>query len=237
MKEYLILLLVLIQTTSCKSVKNYNEQITKKHTVENLQIDVTKLYHQIQSFHPKLYQYISKEELDYKFDSLQKTITEPLTSRELYLKLAPGVSEIRQGHLNISPPLKRYKNKELKLLKQRKWGFSKLNFEYVDDKLLLQNAKGKDSILNNSEVLEFDKDSVSTLIEKYKALITSDGFNRSFYNRFPGMAIKNFYLKKTGFKDSIRLTLKQNDSVFYKTFKRISKKEIEEKIPLSSLFK
>src|SRR5688572_20296675 len=51
--------------------------------------------------HPNLYLYISKKKLDYKFDSLRKTIDKPLTPIALYVKLLHVISSIGDGHLTV----------------------------------------------------------------------------------------------------------------------------------------
>ena len=53
---------------SCGSIKSYNTAVTQLHDIENLRKDVDKAYLQLQRHHPRLYQYTSKEKLDFKFD-------------------------------------------------------------------------------------------------------------------------------------------------------------------------
>ena len=68
MKKLFLVITILTLLVSCKSVKKYNEQITKLHRVEDLHKDVDKIYQQLKRHHPKLYQYISEDELEFKFD-------------------------------------------------------------------------------------------------------------------------------------------------------------------------
>lgn len=225
MKQFLFCVLVALFLVSCGSIKNYNEQVTKLHNVEDLHDDIDKLYFQFKKHHPKLYQYISKQELDFKFDSLKTIIINPITSREFYKKLAPVVANIRQGHVALSSVSKRYTKKERKVLKKQKFEFYDLDFEFLHDKLWVVNTRGKDSSFVGSEVLKFENESALELVNTFKKRFTSDGFNTTLRNRYVGKRFASFYYREKGFLDSLSITFKSKDSLFTKVFKRISKKE------------
>ena len=92
---------MIILLMSCGSIKKYNEQITALHPVIDLKHDVDQVYNQLKKHHPKLYQYTSKEVLDFKFDSLKSSIKTPMTSQDFYKKLSPVVANIKQGHISV----------------------------------------------------------------------------------------------------------------------------------------
>ena len=225
MKKTILFISFLLMLASCRSVKNYNAQITQLHPVTDLQKDVDKLYHQLQKHHPRLYQYTSKEDLDFKFDSLKKSIIEPMDSRTFYKKLAPVVSYVRQGHISLGSANKRYTKKESKQLKKLKFEFYDLDFDYLQSKLWVKSNKGKDSLIIGSEVVKIEDDSISNLIKTYKNLFSSDGYNATLYDRSVGKYFSNFYFKDKGFMDSLHITFRKKDSIFSKPFKRILKKE------------
>ncbi|WOD44042.1 S41 family peptidase [Hwangdonia lutea] len=206
-------------------MKTYNEQITSLHRVEDLQNDVDKLYKQLKKHHPKLYQYTSKTDLDFKFDSLKTTIKQPMTSREFYKILAPVVTNVRQGHVSVGSANKRFTRKERKVLKKKKFEFYDLDFEYLNQKLYVKNTRGKDSTLVGSEVLKIENDSTSNLVDTYKTQFASDGYNTTLHNRFVGKNFKTFYYRNKGFVDSLKVTFKNEDSTFVKTFKRLKKED------------
>ncbi|MFC3158216.1 hypothetical protein ACFOEQ_06580 [Chryseobacterium arachidis] len=112
-KNYFILLF-LILLTSCMSVRKHNEQQKVCLSPEKLKEDVDFAYSKIKETHPQLYWYISKKDLDYKFDSLKQTINEPLTPLQFYFKLQPVIANIREGHLSLRIPSKRISKKRLK---------------------------------------------------------------------------------------------------------------------------
>ena len=83
----LFTVLILIIVYSCQSVKKNNLFLEKKIPVEELKKDVDFTYQKLQRFHPNLYWYISKENLDHKFDSLKTAIQKPLTPNDFFFKL------------------------------------------------------------------------------------------------------------------------------------------------------
>ncbi len=225
MQKAILFVLVLLVLVSCKSIKNHNEQITKLHDVTYLHEDIDKVYNQLKKHHPKLYQYTSKQVLDFKFDSLKTTIKTPINSREFYKKLAPVVSQIKQGHISLSSANKWYTKRERKELLKRKLEFYALDFEYLENKLWVKSTRAKDSSIVGSEVVKIEDDFISDLIAVYKKRFSSDGYNTTLHDRYVGRHFSNFYYKDKGYIDSLRLTLKNKDSLFVKTFRRIKKKE------------
>lgn len=215
----------MVMLVSCKSVKNHNAQIIRLHPVSDLRKDVDKLYHQLQKHHPRLYQYTSKELMDFKFDSLKNAITQPMDSREFYRKLAPVVSHVRQGHISVGSANKRYTKKERKQLKKQKFEFNDLDFDYLQNKLWVMGNKGIDSSMVGSEVIKIESDSISSLIKTYKNRFSSDGYNATLYDRSVGKYFSSFYFKDKGFMDSLHMSFKNKDSIFTKTFKRILKED------------
>ncbi|WNH10908.1 S41 family peptidase [Thalassobellus suaedae] len=223
MKTLFCSILVLMLLVSCNSVKKYNEQTSSLHAVEDLRSDVDKVYNQLKRHHPKLYQYTSKEDLDFKFDSLKTSIKSPINSREFYKKLSPVVRFVRQGHISVGSVNKRFTRKERKLLKKKKFQFYDLDFEYLNQKLWVTNVREEDSTLVGCEVFKIEDDLATDLVKLYKKRFASDGYNQTLYNRYVGKGFPYFYYKDKGFLDSLTLTFKLKDSLFNRTFKRIPK--------------
>jgi len=84
-KNLLILIISIVLYGSCASTKKYNSQINALKSEKQLKSDVDFVYQKLQKLHPNLYWYISKKELDYKFDSLKSTIDTPMTSNDFFL--------------------------------------------------------------------------------------------------------------------------------------------------------
>ena len=221
MRKLLLCILFSLVMVSCISVKKHNEQLAKSHSVNALRNDVDKLYNQLKKHHPKLYQYTPKLVMDHKFDSLKQVIVAPMTSREFYRQLAPVLTNVRQGHVSVSPQGKRFKKKEYKQLKKSKFGFNDLDFQYLDDKLWVEASYGEDSLLVGAEVISLAGEPVYSLIETYKTRIASDGFNTTHHNRFASKGFKALYAWDNGFLDSLPVQFKTKDSIFIKTYKRV----------------
>ena len=81
MKKYFSILVSLI-LASCTSVKEYNKKLEEPIPIVKLKKDVDFANKKLQKFHPNLYWYITKNQLDYKFDSLKQTIKQPLKLRK-----------------------------------------------------------------------------------------------------------------------------------------------------------
>ena len=125
------LFLIIIGFAQCSTIKRDNAHLHQLISVNQLQKDVDYTHKKFQKLHPKLDYYISKESLDYKFDSLKNTINKPLTPLEFYKKLSPIVAEIKQGHSYVVPPTKEYSKKETKAILKKGIGpFSQFAFTF-----------------------------------------------------------------------------------------------------------
>lgn len=225
MKKKILLISITFILASCSSVKKHNQQITSLHTIEALQKDIDNTYLQLKRHHPNINLYISKERLDFKFDSLKKTINKPLTSYQFYAKITPVISSIRQGHLSVFAPKKHFERKEYKTLSKKEFTFNELDFEYLEDKLIVTNIRSKDSSLLGSEVVKIEDQKVVDLFNTYKTQMASDGYNTTFYNRVIGKKFASFYNRDKYFIDSLQVTFKKEDSLFNTVFKRTNKEE------------
>ncbi len=225
MKKIILILSMALLLNSCGSIEKYNMQILKTHTISELRDDIDDVYDQLQRHHPHLYQFTGKEVLDFKFDSLKKAIT-PMTSRMFFKALVQVTKHVRQGHLSLTPPNKQFNKKERKKLIGSKFAINNLDFEFLDNKLWVVNARKEDSVLAVSEVLKINNEKSIDLINKYKTWIASDGYNTTLHNRVVGERFLRYYYNDKGRYDSIELTFKKNDSVFVKQYKRILKSQV-----------
>jgi len=228
MIKKIILSLIVLSIVSCVSVKKHNLNVVKLHGISELKKDVDKIHKQLVKHHPKIYQYINKEDLDSKFNNLKKSITKPINSQEFFEKLAPVIGSIRQGHISVSPPFKKFSKAARKGRVKQKFEFSSLDFEEFNDKVYISNViDKKDSLLVGSEVVKIDNEYTSDLILKYKTYFTSDGYNKTFQKRFVKNKLRHFYYLDKGVVDSLMVTFKKNDSTFIRSFKRVAKVKIK----------
>ena len=163
--------LILIILFSCQTVKKNNLFLDKKIPATELKKDIDFTYQKLQKFHPNLYWYISKEELDHKFDSLKTSINEPLTPNQFYFKLAPVIASINEGHLRLRTVGKRYSKKEQKEFKNKKPLFALMDYKIIDDRIFVkENRENVGHIKPGTEILKINDENVSDLVNKYKKL-------------------------------------------------------------------
>ncbi|WP_228458681.1 S41 family peptidase [Chryseobacterium aureum] len=167
--------------------------------------------------HPQLYWYIPKKELEHKFDSLKQTITEPLTPLQFYFKLQPVIAGIREGHLSLRIPRKKFTKKEYKRLEHQKGMFSRFEYYIKGNQMyIVQNRDSIEHIQPGTEILSINSVPVSEYIKKYRSLISSDGDNTTFYPYFLKDLFFNFYTAENGFGSKATLeTLYQGERKTY----------------------
>lgn len=230
MKRFLTIVATSFVLISCGSIQKYNKKITSEIPIEDLRDDIDDVYFQLQKHHPKLYQYISKERLDFKIDSVKNSISEPLNSKQFYKKLAPVIKTIGQGHISVIPPQLKQERRVRKEYRDKKFNFGTLDFDYIEQHLLITAAKDVDTLLIGSEVVEINGETPQQLIAAYNKNIASDGYNKTLFQTFVASRFQRFYYRDKGFQDSLNVTFKNKDSIFSKVFKWKEKEKPEDKI-------
>ena len=222
MKNFILLLTFVLLVSSCNSIKEHNAHLEDVISVNDLKSDVDYTYNRLRNMHPKLYWYISKDKLDYKFDSLKNNITSPMKSFDFYQKLAPIIKTIGQGHMRVLPYVKKYTPEESKLLAKKGVGpFSQFEFEQIDNKIfVVKNKSINKKIKIGTEVVGFNSKNLSELIASYKKLMASDGLNTTFLTRRLGRNFDGFYTNQFGVQDSLVYNFRINDSLKSITIKR-----------------
>lgn len=174
--------------------------------------------------HPQLYWYISKKDLDYKFDSLKQTIRQPLTPLQFYFKLQPVVADIREGHLALRIPREKFTKSRIKALEHKKGMFSRFEYHIQDDHLfIIENKDSIENIKPGTEIVAINNIPVSEYVKKYRKLISSDGYNTTFQSYFLKDVFFNFYTAENGFTDTVFIETLYNGTKQSHTLRRESK--------------
>ena len=215
MKKIVLFFFTVLLFVQCTSIKRHNAQLTDLISAEKLKSDVDFTYRKLQELHPKLYWYCTKKDLDYKFDSLKTTITEPMTSFDFFKKLSPVVAAVRQGHVVVYPPTKKMLKKETKaLLKKGVGPLSQFDFELIDEKLFVVKNNSHDiTIKIGTEVVTVNGIKPIDLIKEYSKFYSSDGFNTTLKTSTSGKRFSSFFTTENGLKDSLLYIFKYNDSL------------------------
>lgn len=209
MKNIFLKFFLLLILASCASNDKNNKLYFTKIKVDDLKKDVKFVQKKLIKMHPNLYWYISEKALNYKFDSLNKTIIEPLTANEFYLKLSPVVAAVHQGHMNIN--LMQLKPADA-IKKKYKYSTNPLEhfeYSYWNEKLYItKNKSEKDSLIQiGSEVLAINGITPQMLFNKYNKSLTADGYNKTGIPKFFARRINSLYATELGFLDSISIDL------------------------------
>ena len=215
---------------SCTSVKEYNKKIEEPIPIVKLKQDVDFANKKLQKFHPNLYWYITKNQLDYKFDSLKQSIKQPLKPSEFYLKLAPIIADVREGHLRLVPLEKKLTKKETKKLKNQKGLLSRFNYVIQDNHLYLKdNAENVGNLKVGTELLKINDVPVTEILNKYRPLVTSDGYNTTYQKYSLARRFNTYFTLEYGILDSVKIEAKLKDSIETLVLKRETKTKTEKK--------
>ncbi len=218
---------------SCTSKKAFNTKITSKHSPTELQQDLSIAKSSLEQNHPGLYWYISKKDLDFKFDSLKKTLKDSLTSLEFYRKLAPVVASVKCGHTKMTyPGIKVSKFQKDSLKKAGDRPLSQLYYFVDSNRLFIKSVNKKELLdtLKGAEILSIDNIPTSEIIEKCESLYSSDGYNQTFYPAVLTRSFDVYYYLNYGKSDSSKLSLKRTDSTYNFTVKKINPPKKEKKL-------
>jgi len=210
------LFLIVFLLGSCASVEKYNQQVTKEHAPRKLRRDADYAYKKLKELHPDLYWYISEDQLDKKFETLKSRLQKPLSGKEFYAQLAPVIASIKQGHTGIFPPNKKKTKDEKKAKVKKENPFKSIRLQRIEHKLFIAKNFGKHStLLKGSELISVENEKVENLLVSFQKLTTSDGYNKTFIPQFTGTYFGAFYAYTHEKRDSILITLKNKDSIYY----------------------
>ena len=231
MKKCFLFVLILVLFIQCTAVKKHNIRLSTLVPASALQSDVDFTYNKLKKLHPNLYLYISKEKLDYKFDSLKTSITAPMIPLDFYKKLSPVVAAVRQGHSFVYPPSKLLTKKESKALEKKGTGpFSQFDFEFLDNKIYVVKNKSYDQTIKvGSELIRVNDIKPLDLIHEYGNYYSSDGFNTTFKKQSYTQRFTRFFTIENGIKDSLNYVFKHSDSIHNVIIKRFKKDSIKQK--------
>jgi hypothetical protein len=162
----------------------YLDQMSKQlYPPADLKKDIDLVQTTLEKDHPNLYLYIPKKALDYKFDSLRKTIDKPITPIALYIKLQRVISSIGDGHLTVEIDYSKFTPQDIAFLKKPSLQHPIYQFGYyVNGKRLfiMRNLSADSTIVKGTEILSINGVPAASLIETLNNYITSDGYNTTY---------------------------------------------------------
>ncbi len=222
--KYFIYLFIVFIVAACSSKKNFNSKIRSKHAPQELKNDLQIIKYSLEQAHPGVYWYISKENLDFKFDSVKNLLIDSISSIEFYRMVAPVVSSIKCGHTRlVYPGIKLNKQQQDSIKKLGKVPLAQLDYQIEDKKLYIKKllVKGLDSLKPGQEILSIDGISSANIINQTQRLFGSDGYNQTFYNEVLNRSFASYYYLAVPRKDSSILVIKNNEQQFQFVLKSI----------------
>lgn len=211
---------------SCSSVTSSEQQERPPIPPDQLKKDVDYAYDKLKEMHPQLYRYTTRKDLDRRIDSLKATIDKPLTPVEFYFKLQPVITTIREGHLSLAIPFDKLKKdfRGKKLFNYFKY-YIKGNHMYI-----VENKDSIHQIKPGTEILSINDIPVTSYINKYKNLISSDGRNTTFIPYYLKDTFFCFFSMENGFLDQVKFeTLYNNKKQTYVLERETQSEEEKEK--------
>lgn len=212
---------------SCTSVKEMNYLVTeKKHSPDKLKADVNFVYTLLTKGHPGVYWYITKEQLDFKFDSLKQTLNNPLTTKEFYKKIAPLVAEVKCGHTRLILVTKKLNKKEKDSIAKLAKPINQFTYKVINNKLYVNSFNKKITQLKRGdEILAINGISTPEIINNLEKNYASDGYNQTFKVAVLNRAFVNWYTAIYDNRDTLAFKVKNKDTTLSLTFTTIKKED------------
>ncbi|WP_435353800.1 S41 family peptidase [Emticicia sp. SJ17W-69] len=214
MKQLLLLLLL-------SPLLTFAQKNKATFTPEEVRQDMAFLKKKFEKIHPGMYYYISKEAYLQKYDSLYNSVNQPLNYLEIFSILSNLVTNVKDGHTNLLFNKKRFDAKKTKYVP---FYLRKISNKYY----ISLNYARDSSILRGSEVLAFNDEPITNLMQKLKPLVSSDNGNEVVKDYYTTGAFPNYFKRKYGELDSIKITyrLAKNDSILTKKVACLTNAEI-----------
>lgn len=174
-------------TSFCQN-NNYNPD--HLYTVKDLKTDFQFLRTTLEKAHPNLYLYTPKAEFNSFFDSLYKSIKNPLTQMEFYNLITLLNQKIQDGHTMFLPSeaSTTYFNQHGK--------FFPFYVAILNNKLYVNmNCSADTSVTNGAELLSINGIETSDIIKQLLARQIRDGNNKTY----PIWILTNYFKEYFGF--------------------------------------
>lgn len=227
--RYCLYWLMIALLGSCASVKKYNERLEEPLTVKAMHRDIKYVQKKLFTMHPDLDWYTDKDRLYASFDSFRNTIISPMSPREFYMRFAPLVAQVRQGHSGLYPMQQRYTKEEQQRYKGSKSPLAQFRLKAEDNRYYLVEDLTMDThLVRGAEVLRINSITPQLLKDTFRNVITGDGDkNDAYFDHVTSSNILALYSRLFGRVDTVVLSLKTPDSTFTQTVVRSYKNEID----------
>jgi len=190
-------------------------------TTYELKADLQYLRSKLENNHPGLYLYTEKSIIDKAFDSLENTISNPLTELEFYKHITVISSIIKDGHTILLPGIKTsdYHNQNSKFLP---YHFTMLNNKLYADMVYTNDR----SIQAGSEIISINHVEASDIIKQLIERQVRDGNNLSYPTWILSNYFRQYYSFIFGHPETYTISFKINEQTNDATIKALTKDSI-----------
>ena len=149
--------------------------LKKRYSVAQLQNDFDFLRRQLETTHPKLYFFTSRETFAEIFENTFHSIEIEMTEGEFFRIIAPVVAKVNCSHTGIRPS-----NEFTKAINNQR-NLIPLDIRFLDEKaFIITNYSQSSEIEAGMQVLSINGIPTSEILKKLVASIPSDGFNKTY---------------------------------------------------------
>jgi hypothetical protein len=151
-------------------------EFDKKFQPAELKADLNFLIQTLESVHPNLYAYTPKSVIDVERERIVTELASPLSRIEFYLKVAPLVAMLNEGHTRIYPPYEEYhyfiRNGGL---------LFPFDLDFRDGKVYVTANYSSDSLVTEgSELLSINRIPIEEIVDCLLQFISSERASHKF---------------------------------------------------------
>lgn len=181
------------------SFKNYTiaQKYERKEGVEK---DLRALITLFEKYHPGIYFYQSKSDLEYKYHKIEQNLTDSLTPYQSYNAIYQAVAEINDLHTSVGLP-KKIKAKNPKL-------FPFILKRFGNDFFVHYNLSSDTTIIRTCQIKSINGEPIYNVYLKMQQLYGTDNSNAVSKIYYAEKAFGNYYNTLYGQKDSLKISLK-----------------------------
>ncbi len=181
------------------------EEIRKEYEPQALQADLEYLWDTLHEVHPNLYALANEDTLRKKYLEIDSSLTHPMTRIEFYLRIAPLIAMIKDGHTYLSLPF------EPDLLADLRTVLFPFDLVYIgNETYILHDYSRPESHRVGAELLTINGTPIERITQKFTTLLQgetssfvtksleSDLFKIFFWMMYPDESMWEVTYRKPG---------------------------------------
>jgi Peptidase family S41 len=205
-----VVVLLLVLFSSCIATKNKHYTFNQKYSAAQAKADFSVARNTLQSNHPSLYWFATKQQLDNSFDSVYATLKDSISEIELKNKLAFVVQKIKCGHTSV-----KYCQQFTALLKKNKYPQFPLQIKtWGDSMVVLSRLNKADSFLQRGTIItSINGIKNQQILDTLFNFISTDGYSNNFKSQLLSTNFSSWYNLIFGKKDKYSITYLDSNKV------------------------